>query len=248
MQPLQCTQAITHQQVQNSHLLMSFTKNFKNHKNKNHRDYTASAIIGDKRQGKSTLIKLLIDDYIAKYPNRRVLVYDISKAFGKDSHGFEGYPLMTLDELYNGKIVNGRRARWKKGVRRVTGIDYDGVLSYMVDVFRDGLLIIDEATTVMSDNPSDKRKAIMITHTNQRVDLFMVFHGLGYVPKRLRGNFWNYYFFKTPDQVSVKQLEAMKFPNPKRFHEQWEKSQKAPHKEDQIMQYFTCFSRTFQQK
>jgi len=227
---------------------MSFSKSFKNQKNGDYRDYTASAIIGDKRQGKSTLIKLLIDRYVKMYPHRKVLVYDVSDAFG--AYGdFKGYPLITLDELRNGKKVKGgKRAYWKKGVRRIVNIDYEDTIFYMADSFTDGLLVIDEATVVMTDNPNDKRRSLMIKHTNKRVDIIMIFHALSFVPKRLRGNFWNYYFFKTPDQVTPRSLKAMGYPNPQAFYVKWKESQQAPHYGNRIMQYFALFSRDFQEQ
>jgi len=227
---------------------MGFSQQFNNRKVKKYRDYEATAIIGDKRQGKTTLTKLLIDEYMTMYPNRKVLVYDISNAFGKDGYGFKGYPLITLDELYNGKKRKGKTVYWSKGVRRITAIDTDDILAYMADSFTDGLLVIDEATTVMKDKATAKHRAVMITHTNHRVDIIMIFHALAFVPRRLRANFWNYFFFKTPDVVSSKEIEAMGFPNPKAFHRTWLASQQAPHQEDRIMQYFTCFSRDFQVK
>lgn len=75
----------------------------------------------------------------------------------------------------------------------------------------------------------------------------MIFHALAYVPKRLRGNFWDYMFFKTPDEIGGwKDIQTLGFPNPSTFYDTWLKSQRAPHREDCIMQYFTIFSRNFQ--
>lgn len=234
---------------------MGFVGDFVNEKEAGHRDYEASAVIGEKRQGKTTFMKLLIQWYMREYPYRKVLVYDISDAFGPRGN-FTGYDTITLDELYNGvKTPEGRR-EWIGGARRLLRCDEYGnaynhgeVLKYMVNEFRDGLLVIDEATTVMSDNPSDDRKSILYTHTNARVDLFMIYHSLARVPKRLRGDYWHYYFFKTTDKFSsAKKVQDMGFPNPEEFFNTWLESQKAPHYDTRILQYFTCFTKQFQHK
>ncbi len=219
---------------------MNFIKQFDNSKPVGVRDYWCTAIVGEKRQGKTTLAKLLIQHYIGLYPEKKVLIYDVSNAFTE-------YPQTTLDELQNGILKGGIRKKWQRGVLRLSMQNHEEVLGYMAKEFGNGLLIIDEATAVFGDNPSDNHKAVLITHTNRRTDIYAIFHSLAYVPKRLRGYFWHYHFFKTPDEgIGEKEIAAMGFPNPKKFYEQWATAQKMPHQEDKKMQKFTTFSREFQ--
>lgn len=228
---------------------MSWIDNFNNKKNPKHRDNIASAIIGSKRQGKTVLLKIWIDNYVKLYPHRPVLVFDPSDAFGRDDRsGFEGYPIITLDELYCGKKVNGGTIYWERGVRRILDKDEDKdfhneLFAYMLRWFSDGLIVIDEATILFPYNPTKLHRALVIKHTNRNTDMMMVFHRLKAVPTAFRGAIWDYIFFNTDEGYdNYKKIADMEFPRPKEFFAAWKKAQEAPQKEDEIIQFFTSFS------
>ena len=228
--------------------------NFNNSKNSSVRDYWAMGIIGDKRQGKTELTKLMITEYLKLYPTRRALVMDVSDAFGTtrkaDGTTREGLKEISLKELYYGKLVKGTRKYWTKGARRIVPRgDMDDILYYMVNYYRKGMLVVDEATVVFTDNPIDERAELLIKHTNFELDVICIFHQIYKVPKRFRGHFWHYVFFKTPDgDVSPKTLAASGFPNPTDFYDAWSKAQTYPHYEERILQPFTQYTRNFQSR
>ncbi|MCH2045582.1 MAG: hypothetical protein MK212_15805 [Saprospiraceae bacterium] len=227
---------------------MSWVDRFDNKKDPRFRDYTSSAIIGGKRQGKSTLSKLLVEDYQKQYPWRKILIYDPSNAFAAKG-AFPGYEIITLEELYFGKTMQGEDYQWQRGIMRIqedkTNKKFaEEFIDYVIEEFRNGLIIIDEATALMKDKPTNQHTKLLSEHTNWKVDVMMIFHGLRYVPKRLRGMFWHYYLFKTDEEFEgSKELGGMNFPRPTDFYTAWLKAQRAPQYEDRIMQYFTCFNK-----
>lgn len=227
---------------------MSWSKKFKNKKNPKYRDYITTAIIGGKRQGKTSLVKLLIDNYVKIYPYRRVLVFDPSDAFKKE-YDFPGYKQIGLQELFHGKKMrNGSIRYWSAGIRRILDVEddndfHDLLLNYMMHHFENGLIVIDEATILFPSNPSKLQKSLVIKHTNRKIDLWMVFHTLQKVPPSFRSEIWDYIFFKTFEGYTTpKQIENMRFPKPEEFFSLWKEAQEAPSKADQIIQYFTVFN------
>lgn len=226
---------------------MSWVDQFENKKDSRYRDHTSSAIIGGKRQGKSTLSKLLVDDYEKKYPLRKILVYDPSNAFGAKGV-FPGYETITLEELYFGKKIGREVREWQRGVMRIqedkTNKKFaEEFIDYVIEEFRNGMIIIDEATALMKDRPTAQHTKLLSEHTNWGVDVMMIFHGLRYVPKRIRGFFWHYYLFKTDEEFDEGDLNKMNFPRPTDFYAAWLKAQRAPQYGNKIMQYFSCFNK-----
>jgi hypothetical protein len=219
--------------------MKTWSSKFKNVKPKNVRDYEATAIVGMKRQGKTTLAKILIEEYISKYPNKRVLVYDVANAFGKRGN-YKGIKKITIDEIINGKKIKGKRHKWIRGVRRIMfdpDMPHKEVLTFLNANFTDGAIFIDEATQVFGTNPTEKERALMYGHTNNRVDVYMIFHGLSKVPRSIRNAFWNYILFKTDDALKDWQdLRSMGFNNPKMLYEKLMELKKTPKKEGAIIQ------------
>jgi hypothetical protein len=223
---------------------------FDNRKDPSVRDYIATAIVGDKRQGKTVLSVMMIEKYRKLYPDRKILILDVSDTYGEKTYpngDVWGYKEITLEELQLGVLVKGKRMAWARGVRRIReSKDFTPILTYMEAEFKDGLLVLDESTTVFSDNPTDERKALLITHTNHRVDIICIFHQLFRVPKRLRGQFWQYVFFKTSDGgVNPKQLGVDGFPDAERFYLAWKEAQDAEYYDTRMMQSFSIFRRQF---
>jgi len=237
---------------------MAYLKNFKNKKNSDTRNYEAVAMVGEKRVGKSSLVKIYIDKYLKKY-DVRVLVFDISDAFGEQYRDgvkiFDGYPIITQEQLLNPALTqeelikgvfvrNGKKIEWQRGVKRITEIDNDVFLKYASEIFRNGLLVIDEATTLFNPNPSVEQIKFLITHTNHRCDGLFIFHRLADIPKRLRNNFWKFILFATGDNVDrtdpqkgVKDIKELGFQNAENFYQKWIDAQ-VPEDGDKIIQHF----------
>jgi hypothetical protein len=218
------------------------------------RNFESTAVIGAKRQGKTTWAKYMIAKYHAAYPERPILVCDYSDAFGPSVYPngakYPGIPLIALDELINGKKVKVKGQlmirRWNlSGLRRVTGYNNDeqvkALFDYISTKFKGGLVVIDEATVIFPPTAQMEHRGLLIKHTNSRNDIWALFHGLSYVPVRLRKEFWRYILFQTPDSYQTwKDLARDEFARPEEFFEKWKEAQDAP-QGNRLIQYHTIF-------
>lgn len=231
---------------------LAYLQNFRNEKSSEVRNFEATALVGEKRTGKSTFVKIYVDKYLKLYPTAKILVFDISDAFGPsfDQEGnkvFAGYPLIKESELLNGGIISTSKGKtkWMKGVKRIVDIDPDVFLKYVAEEFRNGLVVIDEAATVFPPTPSPQQKKFLITHTNHKCDGLYIFHRLADIPKSLRNNFWNFIFFSTGDNINrddskigTKDIADMGFQYPTQFYAKWIEAQ-VPENPEHIIQKFT---------
>jgi hypothetical protein len=236
---------------------MAYLKKLDNTKSTDTRNFEATAMVGEKRTGKSALVKRLVDKYRSKY-DVRILVYDISEAFGRQYNElgeivFEGYPVISEQELLSGIIVKGgKKYEWKRGVKRITKIAPDVFLKFAAEEFTNGLLIIDEATTLFNPNPSAEQIKFLITHTNHKCDAIYIFHMLTNIPKRLRNNFWNYILFSTGDNIDrtnhkqgIKDVTDLGFQNSELLYFKWLSAQ-VPENPKKIIQKFAVHKKKVQ--
>lgn len=172
------------------------------------RDYKTNLVIGGKGQGKSTLIRDMIDEYIAAYTPvyqkqgiyPRVFVHDFSssRAF-RDIMTIEqaiehtGVTLEHPMDFLSLKDAEGKPV-WQKGILRYVCQDEKDVRYMHKSIakhFRNGLAVFDEWTTYIKPNPSDWQKLVVNNHRNWGLEVLLVCHQIMLVPN----------FFVRGDQV-----------------------------------------------
>lgn len=167
------------------------------------RNYQTNLIIGGKGQGKSSLLREIIDEYYDKYTvayqtsnyKPRVFVHDMSssRAFS-DIPNLEnvanylskkhGFGLESPLDLLKKKDTNGDYF-WKHGMLRyVTRKTKDIKEMYQVlgDHFKNGLVVLDEWTSYVRKNPPDWQIELINNHRNFGLEVFIVCHQLMSVP------------------------------------------------------------------
>lgn len=226
------------------------------HKNNNRKDaslrdnYTG-AIIGDKGQGKSTLMaKMAIAYYESskrKGNPKRVLIYDPSEA-----RAFKKFKAITVEELKLGVYnpTTGRRHAWTKGIRRVVdrgNIDYEVFFRTIIEKVSNSLVFIDEARDIYTGKGEMKRyqKELITKHRNYNIDLYLVFHQFMDINIRVRGLIWIYIIFKTIEEdLTPSYFRTRQFPNPTSIHKVWQKVSKIPYDPGLIMQHYGVFKKS----
>lgn len=221
----------------------------------NKRNFEATVIAGEKRQGKSLLCEKYAKraDYYARLAEKegakpkKILIVDPSEA-----SAFADFQPITLNELKFGTYIPGEgRRMWVRGIRRITHHDNLGLMRYLSDRFRNGLLISDEATTWLKANPPEWQKNLIIKHTNRCVDLLFVVHSLTNIPKSFRQHIWNYILFRLPDkQLSdpkngLKWLITNNFPSPPELLKSYIEVESQQHDYDKWMQKYVYFTKSF---
>jgi hypothetical protein len=230
---------------------------FVNKKNPNERDYDTTAVLGDKAQGKSTLVSLYAKLYnqiqseklrkgLLKYP-KKVLIVDPT-----DNNAFQEFEDITLEQLMYGFPIVGKRERnfWSKGIRRIRktrNIKDDIFINTITDCYKNGLLIIDEASEVVDpNNPPHWQKELIKKHRMSCLDLLYVFHNFMDIPLKLRPHIWCWILFRTPEKPdSVKYFRSRQFPNPEALWEKWKKVENSVHDNSAIIQHYEVHRKSF---
>lgn len=223
-----------------------------NWKDPSKRDNKTAAIIGDKGQGKSTLIvklaKMYYQNSVKSGIPKRVLIYDPSEA-----RGFKIFKKITLPELKHG-VYNphtGGYSYWTQGIRRIEddgSYDYEDFFTVIRTRVTDSLIFIDEAADIFPSKSELKRyqKELITKHRNFNIDLYLVFHNFMDIHVRLRGKVWLYILFRTiekpdgPNWFGVRQ-----FPNPSQFYEVWKQGEEVDHDPAKIQQNYVLFKKSF---
>lgn len=236
---------------------------FVNHKNPNERDYMTKALIGDKRQGKSTLLRLYAEMYWRrafeiwkeskgkiKHPSK-ILIIDAgdSDAFKLEDTGEKIYTQLTLRDVATGK-ANKLMTQGEKGIfiLKSDAANADNDLQIVLKYWRNGFLIIDEFRKWLKSSKNEAYIEDMITkHANWKIDLMLVIHNFMDIPISVRPHIWVYMMFKTPEKpTSWKWFANRRFPNPQQLYETWRNAELKQHYDDRILQEFTIFRKTFE--
>jgi hypothetical protein len=163
------------------------------------RDYKSYLFVGTKGQGKSTLMRDLMDVYMVKFSKvyqksnvkPRVFVHDYSesRAFSDIMTVEEAARRMRVDlehpmDLLGLKDRKGNYV-WKSGMLRYTGRDLDDIEKMyrtLMDHFRNGFLLLDELTSYVSARPPRWLTGVLVWHRNAGVELAFAIHHLLDVP------------------------------------------------------------------
>ena len=231
---------------------------FVNYKDPSFRDYYTSAMLGDKAQGKSSLVALYAKGYytvmaakfdkgLLKVP-KKVLIVDPT-----DNNAFDQFEDITLSQLMYGFPIRGNkveRSYWLKGVRRIRKtrkMKDEEFINAITDTFRNGLLIVDEASEVVDpNNPPKWQKELVKKHRMFCLDLMYVFHNFMDIPLKLRPHIWVYILFRTPEKPKdVGYFRQRQFPNPEAFWEKWKLVENSIHDPSAIIQHYQIHKKTF---
>lgn len=212
---------------------------FDNRKDPNQRDFLATAMVGDKAQGKTSLMMIYAEMYLEEMnllyqqgkleKPRRVLIWD-----SVDAGVFHRYEEITVEELKYGSLIPGSdppQARyWKNGIRRIVRRwrdkrEDEAALVAITDYFRNGLLIADEVHDWMkAENPPAWQTDMILKHRNYGNDVVLGTQNLMHLPHILRPHFWRWVMFKTPETPNgPRWFEQRGFPQPKEMWETWKK-------------------------
>lgn len=233
-------------------------------KKKGQRDYQTYLLIGGKGQGKSTLLRRLMDEYTTTFTNvykdqpfePRVFIHDMSgsrafadiptveqaiegieKMYGKKLNLVHPLDLLKLKDEQGNPV-------WRKGAlryvcRRQKDIQYMyGVLS---DHLRNALLILDEWTTYVRANPPDWQIEMVNNHRNYGLEVILVCHQLLKVPPFfVRGDMVaKITIFKTGEEnITEKQIQS-KYACASRLWAAYQRVSKAPETDDFIQYHET---------
>lgn len=209
-----------------------------NAKNPDQRDPIIILIVGAKRQGKSTVINdSIIEDYVKNNPKAKVLIHDVS-----ETHAFEHYPLIGVDDIKKGLMIDGKRTKWEKGVYRTTTKDSEQLIKNINSHFRNGLVVLDEARSWIPRGDTSVPKEIMelfTTHTNKNIDLVVVFHEWMDISTRLRGMANDYVIFRTGvEPTGVGWFSSRFFPEARLLDEAYQNVVTLGQKKDRRIQHY----------
>lgn len=231
---------------------------FVNEKNAYYRNYETAAALGDKAQGKSTFVRLYAKLYheiqsvklqkgILRHP-KKVLIVDPT-----DNDAFDEFEDISLEQLMYGYPKKGTSNRdyWLKGIRRIRktrAIKDEVFINAITDTYRNGLLVVDEASEVIHpERPPKWQKELMKKHRMFCLDLFYVFHNFMDIPLKLRPHIWLWVLFRTPEKPkSVNYFHSRMFPNPEALWEKWCKVENSEHDDGKIIQHYEVHKKSFE--
>lgn len=152
-------------------------------------------IIGTKGQGKSTYIKKIVDAHRKAHPEERVLIM-----VGNTPPAYRKYKrLNNYDEL--AAFCKGTGVALFHDDFTETAKREEFTLKFLSRHFRNGMLVVEDMTAWLPNNPPREIKDWFINHKNYGVDLVATFHTLR-VPAFVRDQVTHYVLFKTIETVS----------------------------------------------
>ncbi len=188
---------------------MSSISKADNSKNPDERDPIIIAVVGAKRQGKSTVIDSFIKDYMKANASGKVLIHDLS-----ETRAFAEYAEIGVDDLKKGILIDGHRKKWDRGVHRTITKDTDTLIKNINSHFRNGLVVLDEARSWIPRGDASVNMQIMelfTTHTNKNLDIIVVFHEWMDISTKLRGMINDWIIFRTGVEPTGEKWFASRF-------------------------------------
>lgn len=162
---------------------------------------TFPIIIGTKGQGKSTYIKKLIDTHRKAHPEEKVLIM-----VSNTPPAYQKYKrLRSYEELTAFCRGTGVAMFWDDFTKTAKREEY--ALKFLSKHFRNGMLIVEDLTAWLPNNPPREIRDWFINHKNYGVDLVATYHTLR-VPAFLRDQVTHYVLFKTIETVAYMERNA----------------------------------------
>lgn len=161
--------------------------------------------VGQKGVGKTFLTKQIITEYVTGsegVPPRRALIFDVNDEF-------TNVPALALKDIVRFSahpIIEARRIRpLKPNGMRMTTRDLQETLYYILQTYRNGLLLIEDINRYISDYlPNDVVGAIC-TNRHTDTDIIMHFQSIGRVSTKIWQNINYLRFHKCTDSVDKHQ-------------------------------------------
>lgn len=132
------------------------------------RGHFASLIVGRKRTGKSTYANEIAEKYARKHPGKKVLIIDVNGSPAYQKHQ---------------QIDRALFVRWTKGIKRFYEPDHAAMFAFIIEHFRNGLIIFEDCTKYIDPHPSKQIKQFLVDHRMWDADLVFTFHSLLRVPR-----------------------------------------------------------------
>ena len=198
------------------------------------RDLMAIAVVGRKGSGKSSLLRDIALNYYQMHKdtaNNKVLIHDAS-----GSRAFADIPSIRLAHL--------KQQKFKSGIAKIS-IDDEVDENQIADLhktifkyFKNGLVILDEASSYISPACPGWQRSLLLQHRNKKLDIVYVFHSLSDIPVKYNKELSNFLYFKTNDiGIDLNYFIARKYANPKAAYTAYDKVTQAT-ETDQIIQPF----------
>lgn len=200
------------------------------------RDLMAIAVVGRKGSGKSSLLRDIALNYYDTHKhtaNNKVLIHDAS-----GSRAFADIPSISLAHL--------KQKKFKAGIAKI-GIDDEIDESQIADLhktifkyFRNGLVILDEASSYISPSCPGWQRGLLLQHRNKKLDVVYVFHSLSDVPVKYNKELSNFLYFKTNDSgIDLNYFIARKYSNPEAAYKAYSKVMKTADTDKVVQPYET---------
>jgi GTPase SAR1 family protein len=141
-------------------------------------------VIGTNGTGKSTFVKRLVVNELRK----------------KDSHILVVTPHDM--EFTNLPLVNGRfphRIEWYVGARRI--IYFDGLLSIILEKFKNGLVVFDDCRAYFKSSLDQELHALLISRRQHMIDIVACGHGFTEVPPKFFTFATHFALFRTTENM-----------------------------------------------
>lgn len=152
------------------------------------REALYTLVVGAPGFGKSTWIK----KHLIKSPRKDVLLFKSNLSI--DDKATLDFKLIKPGDTYTG------------GWARISDlvIEYEDFLQWVLDNFRNGAIIVDDAAMFEADNMTPIFKKLMINRRHLGIDIYYVYHSLTDVPIRHFKYTNNIVLFHTADNMSYK--------------------------------------------
>jgi hypothetical protein len=196
----------------------------------NPRPCELNLVFGDKNQGKSSYIVQTVKQIFEARPTK---ILSIIKS---DSIAYSGFRrLNSYNEL---------NAFCSGGVGFAKFFDNNGghqakkeMMRFLGNNFRNGILIIEDATAFMRGHIPDDFIDWIVNHKNYGVDVFLVYHFLKNVPFSFKMLYNNLVLFKVPDNIEHNQSEYKEYKNLSQILEAHVKVNAMPERAGYIQHY-----------
>lgn len=165
--------------------------------------YFSYLIVGKKNQGKSSWIAERCKALLAKNPNAKILIL-----VNNDPPSYNWIERSSdfnrLEQFCNGKGI--LKFYPGEGTRKPE----EETLTFLATRFRDGLLIVEDATAWIPANPPFVIRNWIINHKNYRTNLFITVHSLIDAPAFCRRHTHRIVLFKTFDDLNTFEADYFK--------------------------------------
>lgn len=181
----------------------------------NTRDREAHAIIGGNQQGKSSLVKQIIENGYDKRKHQIVILNTTNpKAF--QSYFFASGKTQ-LQKKWKGVIRYHNSNGYKQTLQDVYELTVEGYI-------RNGAIVFDDCTKYMGSNPPEKIKEFLVDRAMYDIDLYFTTHSLAFLPAWVRRMVNTITVFKTAETFEQeRELKDLLYPNYRAVFHAWQK-------------------------